>query len=331
MKQTSWLSLGSHNNIRIIDSSQIRTLVSMDEAIVLMEKTFMNMSNGKCYMPLRTVVEHPDKTLSILLKTAFDNSLNRFAIKLLFQNENNKTLGLPTITGMVFLMDCDTGKVLSIMDGETITALRTGAISGVVTKYLARSNSKTLALFGCGVQGRSQVEAILAVQKIEKVYFYDVNPEAGEKILNEFRSKYSIDFEFTRDLDNLKSVDIICTATGAKKPVFYKSQIKEGVHINAIGSYKPDMNEIDPEILKAASIYVDHREASLVESGDLIIPIRAGLFNEQHLKGEIGDLLTGSVHGRTTDTEITVFKSVGIAAQDLYLANGVYDNLQNKN
>ena len=326
MEQNEYFSLNSHSEIKIIGSSLIRTLVSMDDAILLMESAFRNMHNGNCFMPLRTVVEAPGKELTVLFKSAFDQSLSRTAIKLLFQNENNKLHGVPTITGIVILLDGITGKIISIMDGETITSLRTGAITGMATKYLARADSKIMALFGCGVQGRSLVDAILAVRKIEKVYLYDIDPKAGEKMLAEFSEKYPVSFEFTQDLDHLKSVDIICTATGSRRPVFHKSQIKQGVHINAIGSYKPDMNEIDPDIMKAAGIYLDQREACLVESGDLIIPMKAGLFNEDHLRGEISELLTGSVKGRTSESEITVFKSVGIAAQDLYMANGVYQN-----
>lgn len=329
MEQNEYFSLNSHSEIKIIGSSLIRSLVSMDDAILLMESAFRNMHNGNCFMPLRTVVEAPGKELTVLFKSAFDQSLSRSAIKLLFQNENNKLFGVPTITGIVILLDGITGKIISILDGETITSLRTGALSGMATKYLARADSKIMALFGCGVQGRSQVEAILAVRKIEKVYLYDIDPNAGEKMLAEFRERFSVSFEYTQDLGYLKSADVICTATGSRRPIFYKSQLKHGVHINAIGSYKPDMNEIDPDIMKAAGIYLDQREACLIESGDLINPIKAGLFNEDHLRGEISELLTGAVPGRTSESEITVFKSVGIAAQDLYMANGVYQNSLN--
>lgn len=325
MKQNDFFSLNGHTEIKLIGSSLIRTLISMDDAISILESAFRDIHNGNCYTPLRTVIEDPKNTLTVLFKSAFDHSLSRSVIKLLFQNENNRLNGVPTITGIVLLLDGITGKIISIMDGEAITALRTGAISGMASKHLARTDSRVMALFGCGVQGRAQVEAILAVRGIEKVYLYDIDKSAGEKMLAEFSENYSISFEFTQDLDCLKTADIICTATGSKKPVFHKSQLKQGVHINAIGSYKPDMNEIDPEVMKIAGIYVDQRKACLIESGDLIIPIKAGLFNEDHLRGEISELLVGDVLGRTSESEVTVFKSVGIAAQDLYMANGVYE------
>lgn len=329
MIQNEFLSLNSYTNIKVIGSSTIRSLVSMENAILLMEDAFNNMHNENCYVPLRSVVENPEKTITVLFKTAFDHKLKRFAIKLLSQNENNKISGVPTIMGIVLLLDEITGEIISIMDGDTLTALRTGATSGMASKYLSRTNSKTMALFGCGVQGRSQVEAVLTVREIEKVYLYDIDKSAGKKMLDEFRDMYNISFEYTEDLNYLKSADIICTATGSKRPLFSIFQLKQGVHINAIGSYKPDMHEIAPEIMKAAAIYVDQRHACLAETGDLLIPITKGLFNEGHLRGEISDVLSGRVDGRTTDTEITVFKSVGIAAQDLYMANGVYENSLN--
>ena len=326
MLQNDFLSLNSYSKIKTLSSTAIRSVISMEDSIFLMENAFRNTNNGSCQVPLRSVVENPEKTITVFFKPAFDKALNRFVIKILSQNENNKLFGTPTITGIVLLLDGITGKIISIMDGDTITSLRTGATSGMASKYLSRTNSKTLALFGCGVQGRSQIDAVMAVRQIEKVYLYDNDRNAGEKMLVEYQDKYNISFEYTQDLNNLKSADIICTATGSRKPLFSKDQLKKGVHINAIGSYKPDMQEIAPEIMKAAGIYIDQRKACLSETGDLIIPIKEGFFDKSHLRGEISELLNGLIAGRTSEDEITVFKSVGIAAQDLYLANGVYEN-----
>ncbi len=320
-----FISLNYHSEIKILSDKAINALVSMEDAIELMKKAFLSLKNGDSYVPLRSVVEDPENTTTIFFKPVFNNSLNRFSVKLISQNESNGDKNIPTITGIVLLHDSSTGKILSILDGDSITSLRTGAVSGLASKYLSRKNSNSLAVFGCGAQGETQTEAVLAVRDIEKVFLYDRNETTGNKLLEKLNSRHNISFEFTDDLSKLKQADIICTATPSTEALFKPEHLKRGVHINAIGGYKPHMQEIHSEIIKACSLYVDQTEACVNEAGDILIPVQSGVISENHILGEIGDVLSGAVKGRKSEDEITVFKSVGVAVQDLFVANAAYE------
>jgi len=301
----------------------------MVEAIDAMAEAFESMSSGKSFVPPRHVTTHGEPPITLFLKPVFVESLKRTSIKILTQKPCGSSNGIPAIVGVVMLIDSLTGEVLSIMDGEYLTALRTGAASGLATKYFARADADTLAIFGCGAQGRTQLEAVAAVRKISKVWVFDKNMEMAETFITEMKTKVDAEIKVSENPEVLKSCDIICTATNAEFPLFMKKHIKKGVHINAIGSYKPLMQEIDPSILHNASIYVDQMEACMAESGDLIKPINSGLFTADHIKGEIGNFISGKIKGRSSDSETTVFKSVGVAIQDFAVANKIYEKSLN--
>ncbi|RPI42073.1 MAG: ornithine cyclodeaminase family protein, partial [Bacteroidetes bacterium] len=217
------------------------------------------------------------------------------------------------------------GEILSLIDGTYLTALRTGAASGIATRYLAREESETLAIFGCGAQGATQLEAICSVRPIKKVLLYDMNVHAARACRDRMQETLGIPLSIEKGLGNLKKADVICTATGSEKPLFSITDIARGVHINAIGSFKPHMQEISPLIIQVSRLFVDSRSAVLRESGDLIKPIKEGLLPGTFIRDEIGDLINGDTEGRQSAGEITLFKSVGIAVQDLFVANAVYE------
>lgn len=219
----------------------------------------------------------------------------------------------------------ESGSILSMIDGSYLTALRTGAASGVATKLLARDNSEMIAVIGCGAQGRTQLESVCTIRPIKEALLYDLNRTTAEKLKSEMEKKLDISICVEKNLEKLKQADIICTATSAKAPLFSINDVSSGVHINAIGSYRPDMQEIDPHIIKSGILFVDSIESVLKESGDLIKPIKHGLFTEKIIKGEIGDLADNNLSGRKTDDEITVFKSVGLGVQDLFIADTIYN------
>lgn len=229
------------------------------------------------------------------------------------------------ILGMVMLINTKTGEILSLCDGEYITALRTGAASGLASKYLARKDSRKLAVFGCGAQGLTQIEAVTRVRGISKIYVYDKFKEAAEKLISRARPEIASLIEFTSDLGKLKNVDIICTATGSKKALFSLKDLKPGVHINAIGSYKPNMQEISSDIIVTSKVFVDELKSCLVETGDLIKPIEKGIYSREQIAGEIGQLCLNYITGRESDDQITVFKSVGNAIQDFFISNAAYE------
>ena len=318
-------AMGEGMQVVMIGAEEVRNLVSMDKALELMMKAFSHHSNGTCHVPLRSVVENPGNTITVFFKPAFDDFLSRFAVKLITQNEDNKARGLPTISGIIVLMDAQTGRIVSVMDGTYITALRTGAAGGLATKLLARDNSSCFALFGCGAQGKTQLEAVMKVRDINRVLLFDKDRSAAEEMMKEVESDYSAEFSVCDNPDRLKEVDIITTATGSTKPLFSPGQLKPGVHINAIGAYKPHMHEIHPEIIMQSKLFVDDRDACLAEPGDIVIPLKKGTVSEKIIKAEIGEVINGIKKGRESSDEITVFKSVGIAIQDLVVANEAFE------
>jgi len=260
----------------------------------------------------------------MLFKPAFVDKDQRVTIKFLTQRESGFMPGIPTIQGIVLVIDSKTGEILAIMDGEYFTALRTGAASGLATRYFARKEAQTMALFGCGSQGRTQLEAVLCERDIKKVLIFDTNEQLALKFISEMKKRFDLEMVYTTDTKQLKQADIICTATNSQKPLFLRENVKEGVHINAIGSFQPHMQELDPLLIRDARVFLDHTEPCLKESGDLIKPVQEGIISESHIAGEIGDFLLDRITGRESKDQITLFKSVGVAIQDYAVATDIY-------
>lgn len=294
----------------------------MGEAIDVMSDVFSQLSNGELEMPIRSVTDFGDNT--VFYKPAASKNDGAIGIKLLTQVNSNRERHLPVIQGLMLLVDYVDGRFLSLMDGTYVTALRTAAASGLATKLLANPDAKVAAIFGAGAQGRTQLLAVCEARNIEKVFIFDLNPDAVSAFIAEMSGLVSAKLLRGESNDCLKEVDVICTVTTSPRPLFKLSELKGGVHINAIGSFKPTMNEIEGAIVAASELYLDHKESVVAESGDIINPLRDGLITESHIKGEIGDLVNGKIGGRSDSSRITLFKSVGVAAQDLATANWVY-------
>ena len=301
----------------------------MGEAIAALGAAFGELSSGKSIMPVRTVSTFGEMLL--LVKPAYSPATNHAAVKLLTQVAGNPARGLPLIQGLVFLMDSTDGSMLAMMDGKYITALRTGAASGLATQLLARQDATVAAIFGAGAQGATQLEAVCAVRPIEKAYIFDVDPAAAAMYAERQSATLGIPVLVGSALDALRDVDVICTATGARAPLFRSEHLKANVHINAVGSFRPHMQELPPEWVASASVYVDHVDSCLAETGDLLIPIEQGLITRAHIRGEIGEVVNGTLAGRTSPHDATLFKSVGVAVQDLAAAALIYEKAQAKN
>jgi ornithine cyclodeaminase/alanine dehydrogenase-like protein (mu-crystallin family) len=315
--------------MKIISTAQMKPLVSMGEAIAAMGAVFGELSSGKSIMPVRTVSTFGD--MLVLVKPAYSPATNYAAVKLLTQVASNPARGLPLIQGLVFLIDSTDGSMLAMMDGKYITALRTGAASGLATQLLARRDATVAAIFGAGAQGATQLEAVCAVRPIGKAYIFDVDPAAAAMYAERQSAALGIPVLVGSSLDALRDVDVICTATGARAPLFRLEHLKANVHINAIGSFRPHMQELPPEWVASAGVYVDHADSCLAETGDLLIPIERGLITRAHIRGEIGEVVNGTLAGRTSPRDATLFKSVGVAVQDLALAALIYEKAQATN
>lgn len=310
--------------IKIIKAGEIRQHYSMPKAIDAMEEAFASLSSGESYVPQRYVTSLPTENMKMLFKPAFVEKDKRISLKFLTQREGLSIPGVPTIQGIILLVDALTGEILALMDGEYITALRTGAASGLASRYFARNDAQTMALFGCGVQGRIQVEAVFCERKIRKLYVFDTSAEAAEQFIREMQEKPELEIIHAQETSVLPEVDIICTATNSRAPLFRREDIRPGVHINAIGSFQPHMQELDPFLLKEAKIYVDQMESCIKESGDLIKAMKAGIFTKDHLQGEIGEYALKRIAGRESEKDITVFKCVGVAIQDYAVASDLF-------
>jgi ornithine cyclodeaminase len=236
----------------------------------------------------------------------------------------NPGRGLGYIQAAVLVLEPDTGRALGLLEGSTLTAIRTGAAGGAAVDLLSRPDARVLALFGAGAQGRTQVEAACTVRKIETVWIFDADGARAEALGKGLAATGLIPLDVRVAASPSEAVahaDVICTATTSAKPVFADSDLRTGVHISAIGSYMPEMQEIPGETARRARLFVDSRSAALAETGDLIQPIQAGLFSQDHISAELGEVVLGRQVGRRSLDEITLFKSVGVAVQDAVAAS----------
>jgi ornithine cyclodeaminase/alanine dehydrogenase-like protein (mu-crystallin family) len=310
--------------IRIISARDITRCIDMQESITAMAEAFRAVSAGEAVMPVRTSLAVDDHGVALFMP-AYLPGCGQISLKTVMAFQDNPRRGLPAIHALVQLFNAATGQPLALIDGEQLTALRTGAASGLATQLLAADSAESVAVIGAGVQGRTQLEAVCCVRKIKRAYVIDLSREAMELFAREMSSRLSLEV-LPATVDILGEVEIICTATASRTPLFSHALLKPGVHINAIGAFRPEMCEIPPETVKQARVFVDQRAACLQEAGDLIQPLAAGLIDESHIRRELGELLVdaGSAKGRQNDEEITLFKSVGIAAQDLVVASLIY-------
>jgi ornithine cyclodeaminase/alanine dehydrogenase len=309
---------------KILSASDILSLVTMKEAIDVIAKAFEDLSRGLYVMPLRTVNNIGPGEIASFYKPCWLPSGQTLSVKLLSQLKKSHPKHIPTIRGLIILTDTETNSIKAIIDGTTLTAIRTGAASGVATRYLAREDSAVLALFGGGTQGYTQFEAVCSVREITEAYIFDRNRDNAERLADHFKGKFPCNIRVAGDLSFLPRADIICTATPSDKPLFTTESLKPGVHINAVGSYNPQMQELPADLFSMAFFYVDHEESCFSESGDIINPLKQGKLNKDNYRGEIGSLLAAETIGRTTPEEITLFKTVGIAVQDHAIAEFVY-------
>jgi len=263
----------------------------------------------------------PDPDRGALFMPVYLPGCEQIGLKTVTVFQENPRKGLPVIHALLLIMDGRDGRPLAVMDGEYLTALRTGAASGLATDLLARKQARSVAVLGAGVQGRTQLEAVCAVRPIEKAYAIDVDSGKAEAFAREMSDNLSIPVAAAEKEKALPDCDVLCTATPANQPVFSDQLLKSGVHINAVGSYKPEMREIPEETVARARVIVDCRAACLAEAGDLIQPIEAGLIDEDHVSTEIGEIAAGTRRGRMSEEQVTLFKSVGNAVQDLAAAS----------
>ena len=315
--------------MRILSRADVQRAISMKDAIPIVRDAFAQLSNGQATVPLRVLVQIEKHDGVTLFMPAHLHVSDALAVKIVSVHNQNPSKGLPLIHALVVVIDAATGKPLAAVEGGYLTALRTGAASGVSTDLLARRDAKIAAIFGAGVQGRTQLFGIAAVRKLERVYVYDAVPGMADKFVKEMRGQPGVPADLRAAASSTEAVreaDVICTATPSTQPVFSGNDIKPGVHISAIGAYTPQMREIDEKTLQRADkIVIDHHAGALAEAGDLILALEHGAIKESDIYAEIGEIAAGKKPGRERADEITFFKSVGNAVQDASVARAIYD------
>lgn len=312
--------------LRVLSKQDVQQAVPMREAIEIVKGAFAQLSAGKAVVPLRTqlpVERHEGVTLFM---PAYLSESDDLGVKVVSVFPRNLKMGLPTIFALVVVVEASTGRPVAAMDGTYLTALRTGAASGAATDLLARQDARVAAIFGAGAQGRTQLLAVCEVRDIERAWVYDVNPQAAERYAQEMAGKGRVPADLrvaSSPAEAAREADVLCTATTSKTPVFADEDLKPGVHVNAVGSFTPQMQEVPGETVRRAKLVVGSREGCLSETGDLIIPIRKGLIAADDIYAELGEIAAGIKPGREYAEEITLFKSVGNAVQDVSVARAV--------
>jgi alanine dehydrogenase len=297
----------------------------MREAIEGMKRAYADLSAGRAEVPLRGRLQiDPHHGLSLFMPAFVDDPDGQaLGVKIVSLFPGNPDRGLAYIQAAVLMLEPDTGKLVGLLEGSALTAIRTGAASGAAIDLLARAESHCLAVLGAGAQGRTQIEAACTVREIRTVWIYDPRQESARQVADELAGHGPIPGDIrlaTTSQEAVTEADIICTATTSASPVFAHAHVRAGTHISAVGSFTPDMQEIPAETVLQARVIVDSRSAALAETGDLILPIRAGRMSPEHIAAEFGEVVLGRLPGRQSAQQITLFKSVGIAVQDALAA-----------
>ena len=309
----------------IADQRLVTELLPMDEAIEVMRRALAMLAEGDVVMPLRQMLVMPGGERLLGLMPSYLGGLEAVGVKVIAAFPANFGSGYDTHQGVVLLFDTERGLLRAIVDATSITAIRTAAVSGLVTDLLARPDAGDLAIIGAGTQAHTHLQAMMAVRPLRRVRVYSVPAESAAAFAARESRLTGLTVEVADTAEQaVAGADLICTTTTASEPVVLGTWVSPGAHINAVGAYTPATRELDSELVAGARLYADRRESLLSESGEFLIPKGEGLFGDEHIVGEIGEVLTGNAPGRTSPDEVTLFKSLGIAIEDLAAAHHVY-------
>ena len=311
----------------MIPAAEVLRLLAMPDCVRLMRAALAALARGEAVMPLRTVMRTPAGFLGVMPgHLAAQNGAPALGLKGVTVFPGNAARGLETHQGAVMLFDAETGIPSAIMDAAPVTAVRTAAVSAVATDCLAGAQAGDLAILGAGVQARTHIEAMAAVRRVRRARIWSRNFEHARRLADEAGRTYPFPIHACQTAaEAVAGSDIVCTVTASAEPVLERQWLSDGVHVNAVGASQPSARELDTDTVKAARLFVDRRESALAEAGDILIPLRSGEISEAHIAAELGEVVAGLKPGRLSDGEITVFKSLGLAVEDLAAARYVAD------
>jgi ornithine cyclodeaminase len=309
-------------DVLVLSAADVERLLPMRDCIEVMRKALISLAKGQAVVPLRLVMRMPDASGFLGVMPGFiggdGKAESALGMKAVLVFPGNAQRGIDTHQGAVLLFEADSGRLAAVMDGAMVTAIRTAAVSAVATDVLARKDATELAILGAGVQGRTHLEAIAAVRPLRRARIWSRNSDHAHALVDGQKSKLPFALEVASTAQEaVRDADIIATVTASPQPVLERAWLKDGTHINAVGASIPTAREIDSSTVAAARLVVDRRESALNEAGDVLIPMREGIIGADHIKAELGEILIGSKPGRQSVGELTLFKSLGLAIEDV--------------
>jgi alanine dehydrogenase len=305
-----------------LTEADVKGLVHMDDLISCMEGALSEFSSHQVAQPLRTVLQVGAQKSFFGVMPASMPSRGALGTKLVTVYASNLQRGLPSHLATIVLLDPDTGGLRALVDGRYITEARTAAVSAVSVKHLAKKDAGVLALIGSGVQARSHLEAIDRVRSLGEVRVWSRSPDNMESFVRDMEPHTSADLHAVSSAqDAVRDADIVVLVTAAREPVVRSEWISDGAHICAVGACRPDQREMDASLVARSLLYVDSREGALAEAGDVVLAIQDGAIDASHIAGELGELVAGTCVQRTNDEQVTIFKSLGMAVEDVAAAH----------
>ena len=312
--------------VLLLSRADVAHLLPMRECVDVMESALHALSSGDAVLPLRHVLRLPDSKNAFAVMPAYLGAPKAVGAKVITVFPDNHGTGRDSHQGAVLLFEAEQGSLAAIMDASSITAIRTAAVSGVATRLLAREDAADVAILGSGVQARTHLEAMCAVRPVKRVRVWSRSASAVREFAARASRQHAVEVASAPSAkDAVVGADIVCTVTASREPVLAGEWLEAGAHVNAVGASLPFARELDTAAVARGRLYVDRRESALNEAGDFLIPRREGAIGDDHIVGEIGELLLGRVPGRRSADEVTIFKSLGLAVEDVAAARFIYE------
>ena len=309
----------------IISEAQVPPLLPMGECMTVMAHALETLARGAALLPLRPLMRVPQKSGILGMMPAYMETPDALGVKIITVFNGNHGTEYDSHQGVVLLFEAEHGSIIAVIDASSVTAIRTAAVSGVATRLLAREDAHDLCILGSGVQARTHLEAMLLARPITRVRVWSRNADHARTFARAASARHGIAVEAVDSpRDAVRGADMICTTTSAREPILFGEWVAAGAHINAVGSSTPTAREVDTAAMQRARLFVDRRESALSEAGDFLIPRGEGVIGDEHIVAELGELLLDGHAGRRSADEVTLFKSLGLAVEDVAAAHHIY-------
>lgn len=312
--------------VLILSKQEVLDLIDMPALVDAIEAGLIETARGGAINPNRLRIFVPQRQAMMACMPAYLDSIGVLGAKIVSSSSRAVPVGEPRAMSALVVLSDTNGRFLAVMCGTQLGALRTAAASAAAIRWLACPDATTMAIIGCGVQGRAELAGALAVRRLTKVYAFDIDAQSAESFRREMNDRHGLSVVIAKSANDAAAAsEIIALATTSLTPVISASAICAGTHINAVGAHTPNTRELDSDTITNARLFAESREAMEAEAGDFLIPLQERRFSDRHIVGELGEVAGGTLPGRTDPSAITIFKSTGIAVEDVIAAKLVYD------